>query len=106
MVDTATTIEGDLGDAGLDGALANELTDLLRSLLVRGVGALELGLEGRGGDERQAGALAVVDDLGIDVGVSTGHAKTRTLGGTRDLAANTTLTTLEAFQLRLMLVHT
>ena len=74
--------------------------------LVRGVGALELGLEGRGGDERQAGALAVVDDLGIDVGVSTGHAKTRTLGGTRDLAANTTLTTLEAFQLRLMLVHT
>lgn len=45
MVDTATTIEGDLGDAGLDGALANELTDLLRSLLVRGVGALELGLE-------------------------------------------------------------
>jgi len=45
-------------------------------------------------------------DLGIDVGVSTGHAKTRTLGGTRDLAANTTLTTLEAFQLRLMLVHT
>lgn len=48
MVDTATTIEGDLGDAGLDGALANELTDLLRSLLVRGVGALELGLEGRG----------------------------------------------------------
>ena len=50
MVDTATTIEGDLGDAGLDGALANELTDLLRSLLVRGVGALELGLEGRGRD--------------------------------------------------------
>ena len=47
MVDTATAIEGDLGDAGLDGALANELTDLLRSLLVRGVGALELGLEGR-----------------------------------------------------------
>ena len=45
MVDTATAIEGDLGDAGLDGALANELTDLLRSLLVRGVGALELGLE-------------------------------------------------------------
>lgn len=45
MVDTATTIEGDLGYAGLDGALANELTDLLRSLLVRGVGALELGLE-------------------------------------------------------------
>lgn len=36
--------------------------------------------------ERQAGALAVVDDLGIDVGVSTGHAKTRTLGSTRDLA--------------------
>ena len=68
MVDTATAIEGDLGDAGLDGALANELTDLLRSLLVRGVGALELGLEGRGRDERQAGALAVVDDLGIDVG--------------------------------------
>lgn len=57
MVDTATAIEGDLGDAGLDGALANELTDLLRSLLVRGVGALELGLEGRGRDERQAGAL-------------------------------------------------
>ena len=56
MVDTATAIEGDLGDAGLDGALANELTDLLRSLLVRGVGALELGLEGRGRDERQAGA--------------------------------------------------
>ena len=48
MVDTATAIEGDLGDAGLDGTLANELTDLLRSLLVRGVGALELGLEGRG----------------------------------------------------------
>ena len=72
MVDTATAIEGDLGDAGLDGALANELTDLLRSLLVRGVGALELGLEGRGRDERQAGALAVVDDLGIDVGVSNG----------------------------------
>ena len=69
MVDTATAIEGDLGDAGLDGALANELTDLLRSLLVRGVGALELGLEGRGRDERQAGALAVVDDLGIDVSV-------------------------------------
>lgn len=106
MVDTATTIESDLGDAGLDGTLANELTDLLRSLLVRGVGALELGLEGRGRDERQAGTLAVVDDLGIDVGVGTGHAKTRTLGGTRDLAANTTLTTLEAFQLRLMLVHT
>ena len=40
MVDTATTIESDLGDAGLDGTLANELTDLLRSLLVRGVGAL------------------------------------------------------------------
>lgn len=57
MVDTATAIEGDLGDAGLDGALANELTDLLRSLLVRGVGALELGLEGRGRDERQARAL-------------------------------------------------
>ena len=63
MVDTATAIEGDLGDAGLDGALANELTDLLRSLLVRGVGALELGLEGRGRDERQAGALAVVLSL-------------------------------------------
>ena len=63
MVDTATAIEGDLGDAGLDGALANELTDLLRSLPVRGVGALELGLEGRGRDERQAGALTVVDDL-------------------------------------------
>ena len=61
MVDTATAIEGDLGDAGLDGALANELTDFLRSLLVRGVGALELGLEGRGRDERQAGALSVVD---------------------------------------------
>lgn len=45
MVDTATTIESDLGDAGLDGTLANELTDLLRSLFVRGVGALELGLE-------------------------------------------------------------
>ena len=45
MVDTATTIESDLGDAGLDGTLANELTDLLRSLLVRGVGALEFGLE-------------------------------------------------------------
>lgn len=57
MVDTATAIEGDLGDAGLDGTLANELTDLLRSLLVRGVGALELGLEGRGRDERQARAL-------------------------------------------------
>lgn len=69
--------------------------------------ALELGLmRVEAETERQAGALAVVDDLGIDVGVSTGHAKTRTLGGTRDLAANTTLTTLEAFQLRLMLVHT
>ena len=33
MVDTATAIEGDLGDAGLDGTLANELTDLLRSSL-------------------------------------------------------------------------
>ena len=33
MVDTATAIEGDLGDAGLDGALANELTDLLTASL-------------------------------------------------------------------------
>ena len=58
------------------------------------------------GSGSQGHAVHIVDDLGIDVGVSTGHAKTRTLGGTRDLAANTTLTTLEAFQLRLMLVHT
>lgn len=51
MVDAATAVEGNGLDAGLEGALAHELTDLLGSLLVAGGRALELGLEGGGGDE-------------------------------------------------------
>lgn len=34
MVDAATAVEGNGLDAGLEGALAHELTDLLGSLLV------------------------------------------------------------------------
>ena len=83
--------------------LAHELTDLLGSLLVTGGRALELGLEGGGGDEGVA--LGVVDDGGIDVGVGAGHAQARTLRGAEDLATNATLATLQTCELRFVLVH-
>ena len=103
MIDTAATVETDRLDASLDGALAHELADLLRSLLVGGVGALELGLEGRSGHEGLT--LGIVHDHGIDVGVGADHAQARALGRAEDLPANATLTALEAGCLRFVLIH-
>ena len=69
MIDVTTAVEGDLGDALLEGALGNELADELRGLLVGADLALslELGREGRSGAEGLA--ARIVDDGGIDVGV-------------------------------------
>ena len=103
MIDAATTVELDLGDAGLESALGDELADLLSGLLVAGLGALELSLERGRGNERLA--LGVVDDHGVDVRIGTNDAQTRTLDGAENLAANATLTALKACLLRLVLVH-
>ncbi len=101
-LNSASRVEAET-DAGLEGALAHELTDLLGSLLVAGGRALELGLEGGGGDEGVT--LGVVDEQGLDVGVRTHDAQARTGGGAEELAADTALTTLEAGALCLLLVH-
>ena len=104
MIDAATAVESDGSDTGLESALGDELANLLGSRLVRGGHALELSLERRSGNQG-TGTLGIVDDLGVDIGVGAGNAQTRTLGSARDLTANTTLTTLETRQLRLMLIH-
>ena len=103
MVDAATAVEGNGLDAGLEGALAHELADLLGGLLVAGLGALELGLERRGGDEGVT--LGVVDDHGVDVGVGAHDAQTRAGRGAKNLATDTALATLEGGALCLLLVH-
>ena len=75
MIETATAVKADRGDALLDGALADELADEGSGLLVGAqlAGGTELGVEGRG---RADGlAIDVVDDLSINVGVGVWTAR-------------------------------
>ena len=105
MIETATAVKADRGDALLDGALADELADEGSGLLVGAqlAGGTELGVEGRG---RADGlAIDVVDDLSLNVGVGAVDGQTRTIGGAGHLAADTALAALETRLLSLKLVH-
>ena len=95
MIDATTAVEGDLGDALLDGALRHELAHELGGLLVGAdlAGGAELRVEGRGGADGLA--VDIVDDLGVDVSVGAVLGEARTLGGTGDLGADAALAALE-----------
>ena len=87
------------------GAVGDELADLCCTLDVATVLAACLELSIDGGSAHQSASGNVIDDLSVDVGVGTGHAQTRTRGGTGDLAANATLTASQFLPLKLLLIH-
>src|SRR5688572_20240809 len=98
MIDIGTTIEHDLGNAGLGAALGNQLADRRSGL--GGSAVLDLGLdvlvERRSGS--QGTTRAVVDDLGVDVLVRTENRQTRTTEGTSlERLADTSLAAVRTF---------
>ena len=88
MVGVGAPVENDLLDLGRLEALAQHRAEQAAGVLV--LGALGLGpellLQGRRGQED--GALPVVDDLGVDVGVALEHVETGPLGRALDPLAD------------------
>src|SRR5690554_5960670 len=98
MIDIGTTIEHDLGNAGLGAALGDQLAD--RSCGLGGTAVLDLGLDilvqGRGGS--QGPTRRVVDDLGVDILVRAENRQTGTTEGTSlERLADTSLAAFRTF---------
>src|SRR3954468_9493765 len=81
MEQEAATVEYDLADTGLLGALSERLADGRCAIPGRAGLALDVLVERRGRGERHA--RGIVDDLGVDVPARTVDRKPRLAGGTR-----------------------
>ena len=93
MILVAATIEHNRGDASVLSLLGNQFADLLGGF---GLGALETSeVAHQSGFAHQSDTLGVIDDLGNHVTVGTGDHQARTLRGTADALAQTSVTTLE-----------